>query len=191
MKLFLSLLFLTLQASAVEPPQTYMVSRYNHLWQNSPITDPPPEIAPDVKNDLDDWVLVGLEKYADSNYVTLLNKKDTKQRIRVPGPDPLAKEFSILEVKRGSGSMLETEVVLKKGIHRGTVAFDAKYLTIRKAPAPRPNKKAPKPTPVSNQVPGKGVPPGLPATAGQGKAAGKQKKAPRTRYIPKPKPKTK
>jgi hypothetical protein len=181
--LFISLI-LILQVSAVEPPKTYIVSRYNHLWQNSPISDPPPPPeGDDVKNDLDDWVLVGLEEYVDGKVVTLVNKKNTKERVRVPSKEELAKDFAIIEVKKSGGSYLENEVHIQKGPHRGWVKFDSKYLVLRKAPVVTSSKK--KSSTSTQKTPGKGVPPGLPASAT--KSTPVKKTEPRTRYIPKPK----
>ncbi|MDB4725545.1 hypothetical protein OAF44_03385 [Akkermansiaceae bacterium] len=183
MKLFLISFLILLQAGAQEPPQTFIVSRYNTLWQNSPFTDPPPPPEQEVKNDLEDWVLVGLRKGTDGTHITLVNKKDTKQRVQVPGGrSELAKEFRILEVNPDpSGSVSKTEVIVQKGEHRGPVTFDSKYLTIRKAPAPKG--KAP-----VQKKPAAKTPPGLPGGTGAAKPAAKTPaKAPRTRYIPKPK----
>ena len=179
--LFISLI-LVLQATAQEPPKTFIVSRYNHLWQNSPMTDPPPPPEKEEKNDLEDWVLVGLAKYKDGPQITLVNKKDTKQRIRIPGGrSEIAREFRILEVKADpSGSASKTEVVLQKGPHRGTVTFDKKYLTIRKAPT----KTAKAKTPTSAA---KKTPPGFPGGTPKKPTNTTPSKAPRTRYIPKPK----
>ncbi|MDA8876154.1 hypothetical protein N9H94_01850 [Akkermansiaceae bacterium] len=185
MKLFLISFLLVLQAHAQEPPQTFIVSRYNDLWQNSPFTDPPVVIPPGEKNDLEDWVLVGLRKGADGTHITLVNKKDSKQRVQVPGGrSDLAKEFRILEVNPDpSGSVSKTVVMVQKGEHRGPVTFDRKYLTIRKAPAQRG--KAPNPA-SKGKTPAK-TPPSLPGGTGAVKPGTTPTKAPRTRYIPKPK----
>ena len=192
MKALLISLTLILQVCAVEPPQTYIVSRYNHLWQNSPISDPPP--PPDeegVKNDLDDWVLVGLEEYVGGHIVTLVNKKDTKERVRIPGTDEVSIDFAVLEVRMAEpeegkmSSYLDKEVHIQKGPHRGWVKFDSKYLVLRKAPVVASNKK--KTNTSIKKTPGKGAPPGLPGGATKTIPAKATKKAPRTRYIPKPK----
>ncbi len=184
MKYLLIPFFFILQVSAQELPENISISRYNNLWQKSPFSDPPPPPIKEVENDLEDWVLVGLEKYANQSYVTLLNKKDTKQRIRVPGPGEIAREFRILEVKREPGAAtLSTTVVLQKGKQRGSVAFDPKYLTIRKAPS-QPNRGK---TSVQNNQKKTATPPGLPGAATQKKTTNTTKKAPRTRYIPPPK----
>ncbi|MEJ6646628.1 MAG: hypothetical protein QNL24_04815 [Akkermansiaceae bacterium] len=186
MKAILISLTLILQVCAVEPPQTHIVSRYNHLGQTTPISDPPPPPEEGgVKNDIDDWVLVGLEEYVGGKVVTLVNKKNTKERVRVPSNEELAKDFAVLEVKKSDGSYLESEVHIQKGPHRGWVKFDSKYLVLRKAPVVNSNKK--KTNTPAQKTAGKGAPPGLPAGATKTVPAKETKKPPRTRYIPKPK----
>ncbi|MGJ8695151.1 MAG: hypothetical protein ACSHYF_02455 [Verrucomicrobiaceae bacterium] len=182
MKAIFLVLSLALPLAAVEPPQTHLASRYNHLWQNSPLTDPPLPVDPiNEPNDLEDWVLVGLEKYTDGQFVTLVNKKNTSERIRIPGRK--SEGFAVLEVKQSEGSFLDTEVHIQKGPHRGWVKFDTKYLVLRKAPPPQAQtKKTTQKTTTKTATP---TPAGLPG--GTKTATPTTTKAPRTRYIPKPK----
>lgn len=185
MKFFLTTVFLISSLGAVEPPKTYPANRYYSLWQNSPVTDKPLPPPIDEVNDLEDWVLVGLEEYTTGKVVTIVNKKDPSQRLRVPGPDEASKEFTVLEVKKGEGSFMDTTVTLQKGVNRGEVAFDSKYLVLRKAPPRKPTtsktstaRKTPTPTPTP-------TPKGLPGGATPAKSS-TTSNAPRRRYIPKP-----
>lgn len=167
---------------AVEPPKAQPANRYYTLWQNSPITDKPiVEDEPEI-NDLEDWVLVGLEEYASGKIATIVNKKDPKIRLRIPGTGEQEQEFSIIEVQKGQGSFLDTKVILQKGKHRGEVGYDSKYLIIRKAAPRQTNTKKPAtstqrktPTPTPKGLPG-GAQPSTKTT----------KNAPRVRHIPKP-----
>lgn len=184
MKIFLITAFLSALISslgAVEPPKTYPANRYYTLWQNSPITDKPLPPIVDEVNDLEDWVLVGLEEYTTGKVVTIVNKKDPSLRLRVPGPSDESKEFTVLEVKRGESGFMDTTVTLQKGKNRGEVSFDSKYLVLRKAPTKSistktsTSRKTPTPTPTPKVLPGGATPVKAPTT-----------NAPRRRYIPKP-----
>ncbi|MDB4500569.1 hypothetical protein N9224_00120 [Akkermansiaceae bacterium] len=190
MKIFLITAFLGCLISslgAVDPPKTYPANRYYSLWQNSPVTDKPLPPPIDEVNDLEDWVLVGLEEYTTGKVVTIVNKKDPSQRLRVPGPLDASKEFTVLEVKKGEGSFMDTTVILQKGKNRGEVSFDSKYLVLRKAPPrkatkkpttkPSSSRKTPAPTPTPKGLPGGATPAKSPTTTTN---------APRRRYIPKP-----
>lgn len=182
MKIFLITALLVSALSAVEPPKIQPATRYYPLWQNSAITDKPlPPEPDDVPNDLEDWVLVGLEEYVTGKVVTIVNKKNPKERLRVPGPEEASKQFSILQVNKGQGSYLDTTVLLQKGEHRGEVSFDSKYLVLRKAPPLKPtSKKKPTPTPTKT---GKSP---LPTSAKPATTSSTTRKAPRQRFIPKP-----
>lgn len=135
----LSFLFCAVTAATLhadEPPETYIPSRYYDLWRNSPFTDPPPvEEKEEVKNDLEDWVLMGVRKYKDSQIVTVVNSKDRAQRVEIPGSDANELGFAILEVKMAR-SFLNTEVHLQKGPHRGWVQYDPKFLVVKRAAGP-------------------------------------------------------
>lgn len=184
MKILLVSVILAGFLGAVEPPVTQPANRYYSLWQNSPITVKPDPPVVDEVNDLEDWVLVGLEEYASGKIATIVNKKDPKIRLRIPGTGEQEQEFSILEVQKGQGSFLDTKVILQKGKHRGEVGYESKYLVIRKA-APRPantkkpttsnQRKTPTPTPTPKGLPG-GIKSSTKTT----------KNAPRVRHIPKP-----
>ena len=139
MKLLSFLFFAVTAASvqAVDPPETYIPSRYYDLWRSSPFTAPPPEEEKeDVKNDLEDWVLMGVRKYNNSQIVTVVNSKDRAQRIEIPSKDANDLGFAILEVKMAR-SFLNTEVHLQKGPHRGWVQYDPKFLVVKRAAGPQ------------------------------------------------------
>jgi len=202
----------TLQAD--DPPETYIPSRYYDLWRNSPFTDPPPEEKPeDIKNDLDDWVLMGVRKYKDRQIVTVVNSKDRTQRVEIPGKGANELGFAILEVKMAR-SFLNTEVHLQKGPHRGWVQYDPKFLVPKRIPGPSRGAKntkttgrqQPKPGSTTTRippVPGRGgttsnpstkpnTPPSpgsrsaAPSSAGTQGSTTKPKKS-RPRYVPRPK----
>ena len=198
----------TLQAD--EPPETYIPSRYYDLWKNSPFTDPPPvEEKEEVKNDLEDWVLMGVRKYKDSQIVTVVNSKDRAQRVEIPSSDANELGFAILEVKMAR-SFLNTEVRLQKGPHRGWVQYDPKFLVVKRAVGPSKSSKTsskqpPRPGSPSQSKPpvpggsrtpskstGKPSPPSAPGSSPTTSSAGTKgattpPKKSRVRYVPRPK----
>ena len=198
----------TLQAD--EPPETYIPSRYYDLWKNSPFTDPPPvEEKEEVKNDLEDWVLMGVRKYKDSQIVTVVNSKDRAQRVEIPSSDANELGFAILEVKMAR-SFLNTEVRLQKGPHRGWVQYDPKFLVVKRAAGPSRSpqtrsKQPPRPGSPSQSKPpapggsrtpskstGKPSPPSAPGSSPNTSSAGTKgtttpPKKSRVRYVPRPK----
>ncbi|MBR9760486.1 hypothetical protein GYB43_09235 [bacterium] len=206
--LFCAVTAATLQAD--EPPETYIPSRYYDLWRNSPFTDPPPvEEKEEVKNDLEDWVLMGVRKYKDSQIVTVVNSKDRAQRVEIPGSDANELGFAILEVKMAR-SFLNTEVHLQKGPHRGWVQYDPKFLVVKRAAGPSKSSKTsskqpPRPGSTSQSKPpipggsrtpskstGKPSPPSAPGskptTSSTGtKGTSTPPKKSRVRYVPRPK----
>ena len=206
--LFCAVTAVTLQAD--EPPETYIPSRYYDLWRNSPFTDPPPvEEKEEVKNDLEDWVLMGVRKYKDSQIVTVVNSKDRAQRVEIPGSDANELGFAILEVKMAR-SFLNTEVHLQKGPHRGWVQYDPKFLVVKRAAGPSKSSKTsskqpPRPGSTSQSKPpipgasrtpskstGKPSPPSAPGskptTSSTGtKGTSTPPKKSRVRYVPRPK----
>ena len=209
----LSLLFCAVTAATLqadEPPETYIPSRYYDLWRSSPFTDPPPvEEKEEVKNDLEDWVLMGVRKYKDSQIVTVVNSKDRAQRVEIPGSDANELGFAILEVKMAR-SFLNTEVHLQKGPHRGWVQYDPKFLVVKRAAGPSKSSKTsskqpPRPGSTSQSKPpipggsrapskstGKPSPPSAsgsrPTTSSTGtKATSTPPKKSRVRYVPRPK----
>ena len=195
---------------ADEPPETYIPSRYYDLWKNSPFTDPPPvEEKEEVKNDLEDWVLMGVRKYKDSQIVTVVNSKDRAQRVEIPSSDANELGFAILEVKMAR-SFLNTEVRLQKGPHRGWVQYDPKFLVVKRAVGPSKSSKTsskqpPRPGSPSQSKPpvpggsrtpskstGKPSPPSAsgsrPTTGSTGtKGTSTPPKKSRVRYVPRPK----
>ena len=209
--LFCAVTATTLQAD--EPPETYIPSRYYDLWRNSPFTDPPPvEEKEEVKNDLEDWVLMGVRKYKDSQIVTVVNSKDRAQRLEIPGSDANELGFAILEVKMAR-SFLNTEVHLQKGRHRGWVKYDPKFLVVKRAAGPSKSSKSSKtsgkqpprpgsstqrkpPVPGGSRTPSKSTgrpsppsaPGSRPTTGPTGtKGTSTPPKKSRVRYVPRPK----
>jgi hypothetical protein len=135
-------------------PKKPPLSRYTHLYTNSPFTTKPPpaEAGPEI-NPLDDFALLGVSPIGiisgkEGYRVTLINKKKPDERLTVDSGDP-SSEFQILGVLPKPGSPLDTVVKMSSGGSTGTIAFDEKLLAIA-APAQK--------TPVPGQPPQPGGP---------------------------------
>jgi len=156
-------------------PQKQPLGNYNRLWTNSPFTSKPPIVgAGPVANPLEDYALLGVSPIANGHRVTLINKKQTDQRITVETGKTSADGFSIIKVNREAGQPLNTTVLMASGSMQGTVSFDEKLLTIA----------APPPTAPAAQAPGQ-VPP---QTQGQPAPPQTIQRQPRPRVVPPPAP---
>ena len=118
---------------ADELPRSPRPDRYKDLYLNSAFTDPPPEEPKDeIKNDLPDWVLVGLSKYTYGVKVKLMNKKD-RSRVTIPSPEATKMGFAIKEVKQDRNFIADAVVTVRKGTVEGEVRFDPQFLVLKKA----------------------------------------------------------
>ncbi len=167
------LLMLATALSAVataDLPRKAPLTKYSTLWTDSPFTSkPPPPEQVAAANPLEDYALAGVSPIPDGYRVTLLNRKDPKERIVVETHKP-SEGFKILGINRKSGDPLGTVVRMASGNVTGTVSFDESLLTLEAPPQPKPQ--------VQPQLP-----PGVQPQPGQ--AAPRQ---PRPRVVPPPNP---
>lgn len=121
-----------------EVPKTRPLSEYYHLWQDSPFTDKPLVEKTDsvLVNDLDDYVLLGVEVTPNGKLVVVQNIKEEGQRTTIKTWDGGSSGFKILEVQQDPNSSLSTRVLLERGTNKGWVSYDPQYLTLKSAPAP-------------------------------------------------------
>ena len=159
--------------AAADLPRKAPLTKYSGLWLNSPFTSKPVvEPAGPVSDPLEDYALAGVSPIPGGYQVTLLNRKDPKQRITVQTGKP-SEGFEIVSVNRKPGEPLGTEVRISNGTVTGNVGFDESLLTLEAPPPPKP---------VQPQLP-PGIQPGQPLQPGQ--AAVRQ---PRPRVVPPPNP---
>lgn len=159
--------------AAADLPRKAPLTKYSSLWTDSPFTSkPPPPEQVAAANPLEDYALAGVSPIPDGYQVTLLNRKDPKERITVRTGKP-SEGFKILDVNRKPGDPLGTVVRMSSGNVTGTVAFDESLLTLEAPPPPKPAQPQ--------------LPPGIrPGTQPQpGQAAPRQ---PRPRVVPPPNP---
>ena len=114
-------------------PEISSISRYRELVDNSPFTDPAVPVLPPIVKELPNWSLIGVSKYRDEQFVTVVNLKDRSQRIEIPGADANELGFRLLEVEVAR-NFLNTRVKVEKGRETGWLEYNPKLLTIKKAP---------------------------------------------------------
>ena len=140
---FFLLMILAGGVAFAAPPRSYPRDRYNDLYLNSALTDPPEVITNDPEpENLPDWILVAVSKYVGKTEVEVMNIKD-RTRIRIPSPEATEMGFAIKEVKQFRNFIEETVVTLKKGKETGEVRFDPKFLVLKKVAGPTTNKAKP------------------------------------------------
>jgi len=125
--------------SAFDPPKARKKSDYYHLHQNSPFTEKPEKAAGpkiEVKNDLDDWTLIGFTKATTGNTATILNTKKQDERVTVDSNTLKEDGFRILEIDHNLESFHKSRVHIQKGKHQKWIEFDKEYLVLKKS-APR------------------------------------------------------
>jgi hypothetical protein len=136
--------------------------QYSRLWTNSPFTIKPTAATPSVATPLErDWSLGSIRPSGNGYSVTLINKKNRKERIRfIPGFS--TGEFKLLEVKQNTQSAELSKVLVSKGGQKGWITYDEKVIKLRVSGASKPKSKGKKSTkhstgrPVTPPIPGKG-----------------------------------
>ncbi|MCP5536658.1 MAG: hypothetical protein H7A51_10560 [Akkermansiaceae bacterium] len=127
------------------PPKKPNLAQFNTLIDRSPFTIKPAPTQPGgVTTPLErDWMLGSIRPSGNGWSVTLINKKDRKERIRlIPGFS--AGDFQLLEVKQDPRSEENSRVHIRKGSLTGWITYDEKLIKVRpsvasKAPNPQPS----------------------------------------------------
>jgi len=122
---------------SAKPPRQPRVSQYSRLWTASPFTIKPTAPVTTVASPLErDWSLGSIVPVNNGYAVTLINKKDRKDRVRfLPGFS--AGEFKLLEVKQNINSRKESRVLISKGSQKGWITYDEKVVALRVAATSR------------------------------------------------------
>ena len=107
--------------------------------------------------------------------VTLINKKDRKDRIRfIPGFS--SGDFKLLEVKQDPNSAKQSKVLVSRGGQKGWITYDEKLIKVRVAGgSKKPKKKSTRKT-ISRPSSHRGSPP-IPGRTSK-------KTSPRVRHVP-------
>lgn len=175
MRLFTLILLSSLSAmtwGAATPPKKPSLGQFSRLWTNSPFTIKPTKVSPVMASPLErDWTLASISPSDKGYSVTLMNKKNRKERIRfVPGF--ASGEFKLHEVKQDNRSSKYSKVLVSKsGGAKAWIGYDEKLVKVRQSAASRvvqkktsssnpqrrsppiPGKSSSKPTPRVRHVP--------------------------------------
>jgi len=138
-----SLIFILGSATAVlaDPPQEPKPAQYSKLWVNSPFTIKP-EIKPTPKESpLErDWMLGSIRPSGEEYAVTLINKKDRKDRVRFLPGFP-TKEYKLLKVQQDSGDPKKSRVQIQKGSQTAWISYDLELAKVRTAAVKKPTQQ--------------------------------------------------
>ena len=154
------------------PPRQPNLGQFTRLWTNSPFTIKPTVEAPVIASPLErDWTLASISPSENGYSVTLMNKKNRKDRIRfIPGYS--SGDFKLHEVKPDLNSPKFSKVLISKsGGTKAWIGYDEKLIKVRQSTAskahpkkttsatskrsvpPIPGKSTSKPTPRVRHVP--------------------------------------
>ncbi|MGB0774396.1 MAG: hypothetical protein ACPG32_08070 [Akkermansiaceae bacterium] len=169
MPTFLLMLALAPCLTAGAPKQPRLMN-YSRLWAPSPFTAKRAPVITERESPLErDWTLGSIRPGKDGFSVTLINKKDRKDRIRfLPGFS--SGDFQLLEVKQDASSYKNSRVRVRKGSQTAWIGYDEAFVKPRVAAARKPS---------TSKGSTKGRPP-IPGKSGTSSS----KKPSRPRFIP-------
>lgn len=169
-----TLVYLALSSACViaAVPQKPQYSQFYRLVSNSPFTikATPTQVIKETPLERD-WSLGSISPSGEGYTVTLINKKNRKERIRfLPGFS--AGDYKLHEVKQNTQSSKMSKVLISKGGQKAWIGYDEKVVALRAAAKPAAKKSAPVRTSSS-----RGGPP----------IPGKSSTSPRVRHVPRKK----
>ena len=175
MRFFTFILFVSLTAITwvtAAPPRQPNLGQFSRLWINSPFTIKPTVEAAIIASPLErDWTLASISPSKNGYSVTLMNKKNRKERIRfIPGFS--SGGYKLHDVKQDTSSPKDSKVLVSKsGGKKAWIGYDEKLIKVRQSTASRvaskktsskkirqkgppiPGRSAKKPTPRVRHVP--------------------------------------
>ena len=118
-------------SASAAPPRKPMASQFSKLITSSPFTIQPSSDGSFVSSSLErDWMLGSIRPSGDGWSVTLINKKNRKQRIRLlPGFD--ADGFKLLDVSQDLQNSENSRVQVSKGGEEAWITYDEKLIKVR------------------------------------------------------------
>lgn len=113
------------------PPKKPKLGQYTRLWTNSPFTIKPEVKKAGKESPLErDWMLGSIRRSGAGYSVTLINKKDRKDRVRFL-PGVAANGFELLEVKQNAKDTKSSQVKIRKGTQEAWITYDAELVKVR------------------------------------------------------------
>lgn len=166
--------------AAADPPRKPSVAQFSKLINESPFTiKPPPAERTPVGTPLErDWMLGSIRPGKNGYSVTLINRKDRKNRVRfIPGFS--AGEFKLLEVRQDPNDGLKSRVRVQKGNLTAWLTYDEKLIKVRSSAAAAAKKPAAGARPGGRRASQQAAPP-VPGRPGTGRTS-RQRTVPRRR----------
>ena len=175
--IFLATFLTSMACLSAKVPEQPRVMQCSRLWTASPFTIKPTSAAVAATSPLErDWMLGSIRPGKDGYAVTLINKKDRKDRIRfLPGFS--SGEFKLLEVKQDPSNYKQSKVLVSKGSQKGWITYDEKLIKVRVAAGSKKPAKKTSGRTIAKPNSHRSSPP-VP-----GRSSGK-KTAPRVRHVP-------
>jgi len=121
-----------------DPPKKPRSSQYTRLWTSSPFTIKPEAAVAAKESPLErDWMIGSIRGYS----VTLINKKDRKNRLRFLSGYPV-EGYELLDVEQDTKKSKNSRVRIKKGSQTAWISYDENLIKVRssgvvKKPAPQ------------------------------------------------------
>lgn len=157
--------------AAAKPPEKPNIAQFSGLIIRSPFTiKATPDVAKADSPLERDWMLGSIRPSGSGYSVTLIHKKNRKERIRfIPGFS--SGEYELLKVKQDSQSSENSQVLIRKGSQEAWITYDETLIKVRpsgaaKAPAKKVSSTAKRGSP---PIPGRTAP---------------KKATPRVRHVP-------
>lgn len=175
MRTFLITLFTTMAVTSPwvfsKPPVQPQQHQFTRLVTNSPFTIKPTPAAVAAASPLErEWSLGSISPNGNGYSVTLINKKNRKDRVRfIPGFS--ADGFKLLEVKQDTRSSKQSKVLVSKGSQKAWIGYDDKVVAVKTSGAAKSSKKS-----VTKPSSSRGKPP-IPGRSSS-------KSTPRVRHVP-------
>jgi len=136
-------LIATVATVSADPPKKPSLMTYSKLWISSPFTikpeiKPAPPISPLER----DWMLGSIRPGENGYSVTLINKKDRKDRIRLI-PGFASSDWQLIKVEQDTKNNENSRVQIRKGSQTAWISYDEKLIKIRPAVASKASTKKP------------------------------------------------
>jgi len=139
---------------AAVPPRQPSLGQFTRLWTNSPFTIKPTVEAGVIESPLEvDWTLASISPSKNGYSVTLMNKKNRKERIRfIPGFS--SGKFKLHEVKQDNNSPKESKVLVSiSGGEKAWIGYDEKLIKVRQSSASKAVSKKTRPSTLKRNAP--------------------------------------
>ncbi|MBK1832224.1 hypothetical protein JIN77_15910 [Verrucomicrobiaceae bacterium R5-34] len=136
----IAIVLVTVTSVSADPPKKPSLMRYSKLWTNSPFTIKPTIEATKTESPLErDWMLGSIRPGSNGYSVTLINKKDRKNRVRlIPGFKNA--DWKIEKVEQDVANNENSRVQIRKGSQTAWITYDQNLIKVRPATVAKTSK---------------------------------------------------